>query len=46
MNLILFFRLILMSIFQGSITYDKKSPYRNEKMSYNNQHFYCPKVGI
>lgn len=43
MNLTLFFRLILMSIFQRQIVYDKKN-YNNEDMSYNNQLFYCPVV--
>ena len=38
-----YFRLILMSIFQGSVTYDKKG-YSGEKMSYSNQMFYCPKI--
>lgn len=42
MNLTLFFRLILMSIFQSSVTYDKKK--YGEDMSYSNQYFYCPKV--
>ena len=41
MNLILFFRLILMSIFQlrGMSTL-----FRDEPMSYDNQYFYCPSV--
>ncbi len=43
MNLTLFFRLIIMSIFQQQVTYDKKS-YTNEPMSYDNQLFFCPKV--
>ena len=44
MNLTLFFRLIIMSIFQPIVTYNKKSDFRNEKMSYDNQLFYCPRV--
>jgi hypothetical protein len=41
MNLILFFRLILMSIFQLRV----KSMFDDgEMMSYDNQYFYCPKV--
>jgi hypothetical protein len=43
MNLTLFFRLILMSIFQSMICYDKKD-HRGNKMSYDGQLFYCPKV--
>jgi hypothetical protein len=43
MNLTLYFRLILMSIFQTGITYDKKDRY-GRPMSYDNQHFFCPKV--
>lgn len=43
MNLTLFFRLILMSIFQSQVTYNKTN-YKSEKMSYDNQLFYCPVV--
>lgn len=43
MNLTLFFRLILMSIFQKLVTYNKKS-YFGENMSYGNQIFFCPRV--
>ena len=43
MNLILFFRLITMSIFQKQVTHDKKS-YIDEQMSYDNQLFYCPRI--
>ena len=42
MNLVLFFRLIIMSIFQSKVTYDKKSSYNGDRMSYDNQLFYCP----
>ena len=38
-----YFRLIVMSIFQGSITYNKKN-YSDQPMSYDNQMFYCPTV--
>ncbi len=44
MNLTLFFRLILMSIFQRQITYDKISSYVIGNMSYDNQLFYCPRI--
>lgn len=43
MNLTLFFRLVVMSIFQSQVTYDKKN-YTTEQMSYDNQLFFCPKV--
>ena len=43
MNLTLFFRLILTSIFQNSVVANKKN-YTNEPMGYNNQYFYCPRV--
>ena len=42
MNLTLFFRLILMSIFQTSVTFNKKN--YGDEMSYSNQSFYCPVV--
>lgn len=41
MTLTLFFRLIVMSIFQKQVIHDKKSTWRGEKMSYNNQLFFC-----
>jgi hypothetical protein len=41
MNLTLFFRLILMSIFQLR---GMSSLYKDEPMSYDNQYFYCPSV--
>ena len=44
MNLTLFFRLILMSIFQKMVTYNKMASFRTEPMSYDNQLFYCPRV--
>jgi len=44
MNLVLFFRLITMSIFQSMVTYDKLASFRNEQMSYKNQMFHCPLV--
>lgn len=44
MNLTLFFRLILMSIFQKTVTYNKMAIFRAEPMSYDNQLFYCPRV--
>lgn len=43
MNLILFFRLIVMSIFQRQVVYNKES-HRGDEMSYDNQLFYCPRV--
>lgn len=43
MKLVHYFRLIVMSIFQGSVTYDKKN-YGDQKMSYDNQMFYCPSI--
>lgn len=43
MTLILFFRLILMSIFQKQVTHNKHF-YGGELMNYNNQMFHCPKV--
>ena len=43
MNLTLFFRLILMSIFQTGVTSGKKS-YFDTAMSYSNQFFFCPKI--
>lgn len=42
MNLTLFFRLIVMSIFQSSVVSGKKSSHGD--MSYETQHFFCPKV--
>lgn len=42
MNLILFFRLILMSIFQSSSKANKN--FMGEEFSYDNSFFYCPKV--
>lgn len=44
MNLIQFFRLIEMSIFQKSITNTHYSDFHNEKMSYYNTFFYCPRI--
>lgn len=41
MNLTLFFRLTLMSIFQLR---GMSSLFRDEPMSYDNQYFYCPSV--
>ena len=38
-----YFRLITMSIFQNSVTYDKKG-FSGDRMSYSNQMFYCPKI--
>lgn len=43
MNLTLFFRLILTSIFQTSVISGKKTIF-NEPMSYDTQYFYCPHV--
>lgn len=43
MNLTLFFRLIMMSIFQSQVIHDKTNRH-SEKMSYDNQLFYCPIV--
>lgn len=43
MNLTLFFRLVVMSIFQQSVTGSNKN-YRGDKMSYDNQFFLCPTV--
>lgn len=43
MNLTLYFRLILMSIFQRQVTHDKKS-YHGRPMAYDSQLFYCPRV--
>ncbi len=43
MSLILFFRLILMSIFQPVVTSGKTS-FGDRPMSYDNQLFYCPRV--
>jgi len=40
MNLTLFFRLILMSIFQGSSTLLKS--YNGKTLSYDNYYFFCP----
>lgn len=49
MNLTLFFRLIVMSIFQSQVIYNKGIDYRNvngqiEKMSFDNTLFFCPVV--
>jgi len=45
MNLILFFRLITMAIFQKQVCHDKPSGYSDgSKMSYNTQLFYCPRI--
>ena len=44
MNLTLYFRLIMGSIFQGSVTSSKFDTYRNEKMAYDNTYFYTPRV--
>lgn len=44
MNLTLYFRLILSTLFQSQVTYDKKSPFTERAMSYDNQLFYCPRV--
>lgn len=43
MNLTLYFRLILMSIFQTHVTYNKTAHF-GKAMSYDNQLFYCPVV--
>jgi len=43
MKLTHFFRLIVMSIFQTSITKSAKS-YQGQYVSYDNQYFYCPKI--
>ena len=43
MNLTLFFRLVIMSIFQQSVV-DAKKDYFGKQMSYDNQCFFCPKV--
>lgn len=42
MNLLLFFRLIVMSIFQSMITHTCK--HHGEDMCYDNQLFHCPRV--
>ena len=42
MNLTLFFRLIVMSIFQSQVSHNKTI--YGEQMSYDNQLFFCPKV--
>lgn len=42
MTLTLYFRLILMSIFQKTVTHNKEN--YGQKMDYNNQLFYCPRV--
>ena len=44
MNLTLFFRLIVMSIFQGQVIYDKRNKVFDEPVQYDNQLFYCPEV--
>lgn len=44
MNLTLYFRLILTSIFQSSVTHGKLVGLRNSKMAYDNQYFMCPRV--
>lgn len=43
MNLTLFFRLIVMSIFQLEKR-GVKSPYGDEKLNYNNTFFFCPTI--
>lgn len=43
MNLTLYFRLILMSIFQRQVTFDKKG-ILGSPMGYDTQLFYCPRV--
>ena len=43
MNLTLYFRLILMSIFQRQVTFDKKG-LLGSPMGYDTQLFYCPRV--
>lgn len=43
MNLTLFFRLIVMSIFQQTVVANKKSII-GEQMAYDSQLFFCPKV--
>ena len=43
MNLTLFFRLIMMSIFQKKVISGKKDLI-NRQMSYDNTYFYCPRV--
>jgi hypothetical protein len=44
MNLTLYFRLILSSIFQSQVTYGKVDLLRDERMGYDNTSFFCPKV--
>jgi hypothetical protein len=43
MNLTLYFRLILSTLFQSQVTYDKIDRH-SRKMSYDNQLFHCPRV--
>lgn len=43
MNLTLYFRLILLSIFQRQVVAGKKTIF-DEPMAYNNQLFYCPPI--
>lgn len=44
MTLTTYFRLILMSIFQSGVTYNKIDFIRDNRMSYDNTSFFCPKV--
>jgi hypothetical protein len=44
MNLTLYFRLIMGSIFQGCVTSSKFDVVRDEKMAYANTYFYTPRV--
>lgn len=43
MNLTLYFRLILLSIFQKNIVYGRKYAF-NDPINYSNTHFMCPQV--
>lgn len=43
MDITLYFRLILSTLFQSQVTYDKKDRHSRE-MSYENQLFYCPRI--
>jgi hypothetical protein len=44
MNLQLFLRAIITVLFQSHITYDKKSSFKGDKMSYDNQFFFVPRI--
>lgn len=44
MNLTLYFRLILTSIFQSQVTYGKIDLLRDKRMEYDNTSFFCPIV--